>query len=231
MGTILQRASRRADKETTTSDHIGSGEWRALISECWGAEVFEPVAETGLRYFETTSTLTTDGSAYLAEPPNFLSAIRFDYVDSNGRHYELDEITGFEQGVLAGLSAGGGPARWFAMVDNRIYVYPTPPTGQTYELLYIPQAPDVSGFADDQCIDLVNANGEACLYWGVAALGLAKAKQDASFAEARMRKHQEKLVDWAINRSLSQPRRRQVRLDDLDFSDPTMWDPAEYHRR
>jgi predicted amidohydrolase YtcJ len=69
----------------------------------------------------------------------------------------------------------GSQALFYAHVDDRIYLYPTPPTAQTYSLLYVPQAPDVSGFASDECVDVYCPDGEACLIWGVAALAKIKA--------------------------------------------------------
>ncbi len=194
----------RADK--AEDDHILGPEWRALISEVWGADVFQVVADTGLRYFETTTSLTTDGAAYVAEPDGLAKVIRLDYIDDADRRTELQELTSHEEGSLAGLT--GTVARWFALVDDRIYLYPTPASGQTYEILYIPQAPDVSGYADDACIDLVSADGEACVVWGVAGIAKVKSSQDASIHMSKQEQHRDRLQGWAADRMITQARRR-----------------------
>jgi hypothetical protein len=147
-------------------------------------DLFSVVAETGLRYFEYTATLTTDGTNYVAEPTDLLSTIRLDYIDSpTGTALQLARADAGRAARDVGQL--GTEARAYALVDDRIYLYPTPPTGQTYELLYIPQPPDLSTFASDDCVDVVTPYGEAFLIWGVAALAKAKAKQDASHFASR----------------------------------------------
>jgi hypothetical protein len=223
MDTLITRCKRRADKEN--DDHIPSEEWRAFISEVWGADVFGPVAECGLRYFETTATLVSDGSAYVTEPSNHLSTIRVDYIDTSGRHHELVELNVAEEAFFAGSPAGSGPARFFTCVDDRLYLYPTPPSGQSYQVLYVPQAPNLSDKDDDYCVDLVTMDGEACLIWGVAVLALGKAKQDATLAVQKHGEHRERHLDWATERMLTQPRRRVVQLEDLGSCG---YDPADW---
>lgn len=206
MGDLVLRCKQRADK--VGDDHIGgsdTSEWNRLISEVWGADVFQVVADTGLRYFETTSDLTTTGVAYVSEPANVAKTVRLDYVDSAGVHWKLDEVSSHEESLFSGQT---GTARFYALVDDRIYLYPTPPTGQTYQLVYVPQAPDVSGYASDACIDLVSADGEACVIWGVAALAKIKASQDASVHLQKQEQHRDRLQGWAADRAISQARRQ-----------------------
>jgi hypothetical protein len=222
MGTLTTRSKRRADKEF--DEHIPAAEWLALINEVWAADIFGVVAACGLRYFETTSDLTTTGVAYVSEPSNHLSTIRLDYVDSSGRLHELDEVNSEEEGFLTGVTSSGR-AHYFTLLDSRIYLYPTPPTGQTYRIAYIPQAPDVSGFASDECVDVVNADGEACLYWGVAALVKVKAQQDASVYMQKHAEYRDRLEKWAIDRSLTQPRRRPAADE---YSERGFFDPGDY---
>ncbi len=204
MGTLIERCQRRADKEN--NDHIDGPEWRALISEVWGSDLFQVVADTGLRYFETSADLLTTGVAYVSEPTNIAKTIGLYYVDSAGRLTELQELMIHEVGPLVAL--GSGTARFFALVDNLIYLYPTPPTGQTYRMLYVPQAPDISGYADDACVDVVSADGEACVIWGVAALAKVKASQDASLHLQRQDLHRNRLEAWAADRAITQARLR-----------------------
>jgi hypothetical protein len=206
MGTLVLKCQQRADK--VGDDHIGgsdTSEWNRLISEVWASDVFDLVAGTGLRYWETTSDLTTTGAAYVEEPSNVAQTVRLDYVDSAGVHWKLEEISSHEENLFSGQT---GTARFYALVDDRIYLYPTPPTGQTYQLRYIPQAPDVSGYASDACIDVVSGDGEACIIWGVAALAKIKASQDASVYLQKQELHRDRLQGWAAERSVSQARRQ-----------------------
>lgn len=202
MGTLLLRCKQRADK--VGDDHIGgsdTSEWHRLISEVYGADVFQVVADTGLRYFETTATLTTTGAAYVAESSNIAKVIRLDYIDASGTRFPVRPIGPHDQVGLSALT--GTVALFFAVVDDRIYLYPTPATGQTYEALYIPQAPDLSGYASDACVDVVSADGEACIIWGVAALAKIKASQDAQVYLQKQAEHRDRLQGWAADRLIA----------------------------
>jgi hypothetical protein len=203
MSTLVDRCKKRADKEN--DDHIETAEWQSLISEVYGADVHSVVSEVGLRYFEYTETLTTTGAAYVSEPDDHLSTVRLDYVDASGIRTELSPIEHHEQTMFSGVT---GTARFYAFVDDRIYLYPTPPTGQTYELLYIPQPPDLSEYADDDIIDVVTPDGEACLVWGVAALARNKASQDNQLHFGKQEVHRNRLQAWAADRLITQMSRR-----------------------
>lgn len=216
MGDLIERCQNRADK--ANDDHIANAEWRSLISEVYGSDVYSPVAETGLRYFEFTSTLTTTGAAYVSEPSDTLSVVRLDYIVNavTGERRDLRRIQIGEQSRYAGQT--GSEAREWALVDDRIYLYPTPPTGQTYELLYIPQSPDLSTFDDDDCVDVVSSDGESCLIWGVAGLAKAKASQDSTLFIQKQELYRSRLVGWAANRHSSDLARRVV-TDDYTLDD------------
>jgi len=208
MSTLVTRCQQRADK--VGDDHIT--EWKSFISEVYGADVHSVVAGIGARYFETTASLTTTGAAYVTEPTDHLSTIRIDYVDASGAHHELEELTVQEEAILAGRTSGAWASR-FTIVDDRIYLYPIPPAGQTYEVRYIPQAPDLSAAADGDLVDVITPDGEACLLWGVAVLARAKASQDVSLHMRKAAEHRDRLMEWAAERSMSEPRRRDASQD------------------
>jgi hypothetical protein len=223
MGDLVLRCQQRADK--VGDDHIGGtdpAEWKRLVSEVWSADVFQVVANTGLRYFEYTATLTTTGAAYVDEPAAIAQTVRLDYVDPSGLRIEVQEINSQEENIFAGQT---GTARFYALVDDRFYLYPTPPSGQTYELLYVPQAPDLSTYADDDIVDLVNADGEACVIWGVAALAKIKAQQDASFHFQRQEKFRNQLQGWAAERAISQGRRQHAADE---YAERFGWDEGDW---
>lgn len=226
MGTVVERCQRRADLEN--DGHISDGEWLALISEQYG-ELFALVAETGLRYFEYTSILTTTGASYVSEPSDHLATVRIDYLVNGtvtGERRQLDEIMPQEQARWSGVT--GSEARAYALVDDRIYLYPTPLTGQSYEILYIPQPPDTSSFASDDCLDVVTPDGESFLIWGVTVKALAKSESDVRLAIAEREASRERLTAWATMRAFSQPRR----LVSGSFDGPMSgYDPADWRYR
>jgi len=222
MGDVLSRAQALADK--VGDDHISSAMWREFVSMVYGADVFAVVAGTGGRHFETKSTLTTSGVAYVSEPSNLLSLVGVDYVDAAGKHYPLEPLEAQEEAFYVS-STSSGRAFFYTLVDDRLYLYPTPPTAQTYEAQYIPQSPDVSGYADDTCLDVVTPDGELCLVWGVAAYGLVRAKQDASFHFERHAFHRQKHLEWAAERTITEGHRRIVKLEDLGRG---RFDPADW---
>jgi hypothetical protein len=204
MGTLVTRCKNRADK--ANSDHVS--EWKELIHEVYGADIYNVVAETAGRYFETLATLTTSGAAYVSEPADHLSTVRVDYVASSTDRRQLHRIMPGEEAKLAGLT--GGEPIYYSLIDDRIYLWPTPPTGKTIEMRYIPQSPDISAYADATNVDVINAAGEACLIWTVAALARAKAAQDVTLHLAMAEKYKAELRNWAAERSIGDANRRTV---------------------
>lgn len=202
MGDLLARSKKRADKKT--DDHILDPEWRSIMNEVYGADVFSVVAGTGYRYFEKSASLVTTGAAYVSEPGDHLSTVRLDYIEPGGRHLELDLLNVEDEGVRSGMSSGADRAYGYTAVDDRIYLYPTPPTGQTYELRYVFQPPDLGTFDDDMCVDVVTPDGEACLVWGTAAIAQGIAKQGVELALKQHEKHRTRLMEWAAERSMNQ---------------------------
>ncbi len=212
MSTLRTRCQQRCDLEN--SGHIATAEWNALISEQYG-DLFSTVAETGLRYFETESTITTTGAASYDEPADHYGGVGIDRIVDpvSGRRYQLQEIMAQERARWSGMT---GDASVFALVDDQIYLYPRPPSGQTYKVLYIPQPPDLTSYADGDIIDIVTPDGEAFLTWGVAVKALAKSESDPSLALAEREAARGRLTEWAQLRGFNSPRR--VVTDDDMFA-------------
>jgi hypothetical protein len=212
MTTLVTRCKQRADLENAR--HIAPAEWKALISEQYG-DLYSVVCDAGLQYFEYTFDITSDGSDSYDEPEDHLSTISLDQVYSDGRRRPIREIMAQERSRWAGR--GSGDPLVFAHVDDLIYFYRTPTTGLEFELLYIPQPPDLAEYADGEAIDVVTADGEAFLIWGVAVKALAKSESDVRLAMAEREAARARLLDWAVHKMLTQPRRRVV--DEFDASD------------
>lgn len=205
MGTIVTRCQQRCDLEG--SGHIANSEWKALISEQYG-DLYSVVAETGLRYFESTNTITTTGATSYTAPTDHLGTVLVSRVlDSAGRRRDLVEIQAQERAGWIGIS---GEAFAYELVGTALILHPTPPSGQTYEILYIPQSPDLSATLDGTNVDLVTPDGEAFLIWGVAVKALAKSESDVQLAIAEREAARARLAEWATLRAFNQPRRRMV---------------------
>lgn len=201
MSTIRERCQRRADLEG--DQHVSTAEWNALISEKYG-ELYGLVCETGLRYFETTQTITATGADSYTEPTDHLATIGLDLVDADGTRRGLSELMISERNDYAGST---GEALYFTFVDDQLFLYPNPSSG-TYELTYVPQSPDLSSYADADLVDLVTPDGEAMLIWGVAALARSKSESDVRLHLDREAAAAERLRFWAANRSLTEARHR-----------------------
>lgn len=219
LGTLVTRAQQRCDMEN--SSLIGTTEWKGIISSAW-AELYAMIAESGMRYFETTSTINTTGVANYALPTDHLSTIGLDYLPSGttGVRYEVPELMAQERNYYSGIS--GQWARGFAMVGANVILYPTPPAGQVYVLTYIPQPTELSASADATNVDVVTPDGEAFLLWNAAVVALAKEESDASLARAEREAARERVMSWATLRALHNGR-RPIAQDVLGDRDPAEW--------
>jgi len=211
---LVIRCQRRADREGDPA--IAPFEWKAAISEQY-RELVGLIDGTGMRYFESTSTIPATGAASYSEPADQLSFIGIDFLydgTTTGRRRALRELMVQERNFYSGQT---GEAIGYSFVGRQIHLYPNPVSG-TYELLYVPQAPDLSVAADSTTVDLVVPDGEAFMLWGVAVKILAKSEQDPSTAMRERELARGRVEEWAVLRALNEPRRRYVhRNDDRSF--------------
>lgn len=210
--TVLQLETRvRTVTDSDNDGHVTSAFIRQELSTAYGT-LWGTVSETGYRYFETLEALVTDGSDALDEPSLHFSTVGLDRVLSDGTRYELQEIMIQERNLVRTTSRADG-AYWFAFIDDQIKLFPTPPAGQTYELLYIPQSPDLTAAVDADVVDVVTPDGEAFLIHQVAAIVKMRQDKDPSFhlglagSTEREGTAMARLSRWATMRSLTQPRR------------------------
>lgn len=214
MATIRTACKRRADQEN--SSLVADAEWNALISEKYG-ELYEAVAEAS-RYFESSLTITATGATSYDEPTDWLQTLRVERVDGSGRR-NLIPLMPDERDRFVGQT---GDATRYERIDDQIYLYPNPSSG-SYRMLYKPQAPDLSAFADADLVDCVNAGGESMLVWGVAAIALAKAESNPALALAQEEKALVRAVEQVVRESATEaPRRGQpdfTHLEDGPYDD------------
>lgn len=205
MSALTTMCQRRVDMEGDPS--VAPDEWAALISEAYG-ELYSLVFEAGMAYFETTHQYTTTGTNVLAEQVDQLSVVGLFYLidATNGRYIPLKELMSQERGA-ASLYANivGSHARFFAMVNRSIYLYPTPPAGQVYELRYVPQPADLT--TADTAIDVVTPDGLAFLVWNVAVMVAPKTDADPQLCMQRLEAARGRFLESVQLRALNQPRR------------------------
>jgi hypothetical protein len=191
---------------------ISDVEWAGYISRSYG-ELYSIVLDVGLQYFEYATQLTTDGTNKLSEVSDHFSTVNLSYLAdaTAGRYEDLREISAQNRSRLSGRT--GGKAQYFAHVDDKIYLYPTPPTGQVYELRYTPQPPDISTFASDACIDVVNPDGHDFLIWGVAVRACGKTEADPALAMRERDAARDRFIESCRDKSQMSARRIQVDYD------------------
>jgi hypothetical protein len=222
MSDLRTRAQQLADMEGDPS--ISNTEWNGLLSEAYG-ELYEDTAGTGLRYFEYVLTYTTDGTGYLVEPTDQLSIIdRLELVVdvATGRCRRLRAIAPQEREQWAGRT--GSPLA-YELVDDRYYLYPTPPSGQKITLRYIPQCPDLTSFADVDVVDCVTAYGRRFLQLAAAIAAMSKSRRDATDLIQERELCRKRHIEWASDRAFNdQP----VWFTEDGFGDcdgiPSTWD-------
>lgn len=200
MSTLVLRSQQLADMEGDPS--IDTPEWKTNLSESYG-EAYEIVASEGNRYFEFTTTLTTDGTNHLPEPVDMLAVV--DQLElildaTTGRCRRLRPILPQQRAALSGRT---GTPRFYEHVDDRYYLYPTPPTGQQLTLRYIGQCPDLTNYADADVVDCYCVAGLKFALYAAAAAAVQKSKNDAS-ALLQEREVQRKLLwEWAAERAMN----------------------------
>lgn len=220
VGTLVTSCQQQVDLENHAV--ISAAEWLSLVNRAYG-ELYTIVFESGLQYFEYAVTLTTDGTNMLSEMADHLSTVNLSYVidATAGRYRDLRELMAQERSGMSGLN--GDCARFFSLVDDKIYLYPTPPTGQLYQMRYVPQPPDLTTFASDTCADVVTPDGHEFLIWSVAVKACAKTESDPQLAMSEREAARVRFTESVQLRALNAPRRRIVDLGEDYESERFGW--------
>lgn len=220
---LIGLCKRRSDKEN--DEHVDDDEWKELISEVYG-ELHGAVAKTGARYFETEATISPTGAASYSLPSDHLSTVGVDRVtDAAGSRVDLVEIMVQERTIFSGRT---GEAWGYSFTGTNIKLYPTPSSG-TYKHIYVPQPTDYSASAGSTSIDLINNDGMKFLVWSVASIALHKGDANQIRAVEERDRAMAGLTEWAVLRSLTMPKRRQVRDVDLGLDQYGQWTlPGSY---
>lgn len=219
LGELVTRAQQLGNQPG--GEQLDPTEWKAHISSAYG-RVHSTVADTCARLFETEATLNL---ASLALPASHRSTIGVDFVDASGRRRELAEFMIHERNVFSGET---GEARVWWLSGTSIVLAPVPSTG-TYKHLYVAQPTRYHASADSTSIDVLTSDGYDAIVWGAASIGLHRSESDQRRAAAEFDGALARLKEWAVIRSLSMPRRRQV--TEIDLCRGGMWNPAGWWNR
>jgi hypothetical protein len=211
MSSLVTACKQQADLENHAV--ISTAEWKSLISRAYG-ELYTIVANAGLRYFEYTSDAVSNGTNVLAEVDDHFETVvlAYKYQDSPAAYRDLRELMAQEQSIHSGQS--GQSARGFCLVDDQILLFPTPPSGQTYQMRYVPQPPNLGEYADADVIDVVTPDGLEFLIWSVAIKAMAKTEADARLAVSEREAARARFTEAVQLRALNTPRRRVL---DIEF--------------
>jgi len=195
----VSRVKKLSDKES--DDHVAAAEYAECLSEVFG-DLYSITAEGADAYWQTTHTIVANGSVSYDEPDDHLSTVCLEYVSGSGERRPLTKLLAQERYTYSPSSIGliGGSANAYSLIDDQLFLYPKPTSG-TYELLYIPQPPDLTSYADTDMVDVVSIYGEQFLVYGAAALVKSKSEDDVRFFLQRQARAEQKLIEWAAQRS------------------------------
>jgi len=221
LGELRETAQQLANKPNDTT--LPVAEWNGHISAYYG-RAHTMVLGKGARYFETEFTLDL---ATLALPTDHRGTIGVDFITSCGARIELDELMVQDRDLFSGLT--GTQARAWAVVGTNVQLFPTPTTGD-YRLLYEPQPARYNTSVDSIQIDVMTTDGLDAITWGAASVALHRLQTDQSRALQENEDAMARLEDWAVRRSVTMPRRRQIlgRNGRLSGNINGPWNPASW---
>lgn len=223
LGNLVSRCKVLADQENQST--LSDNNWKEFIDRCY-RDVYRELAKPGVGYFDTEATITSDGTADYPLPSDHLYTSGVAWViDFAGRRRPLSELMPAERHYYKGLS---GTAYAYEVVGSNVWLYPTPPSGQTYIHTYIPHPTDISAADDATLIEMASLDGEQALIWGVVFLARDKLEQDAQTAKSERDAALLRVTEDAACRSFMNARRRIVEEDlVLGGFDPRL-DPADW---
>jgi len=205
---LITRGRRRCDQENR--DVLSAAEWKEELSTI-KSEFDGELIDSGMRYFEKTSTLTTvTGQNEYLVPSDFLAMVGIDYVQGDGQKIELVPMLAQERNYFTGTQASGQSVA-YQLIGQNIKFGPPPSGGQTYEIVFVPQPADISDAGDKELIDVVIPAGEAFFVYSLALVGAIKEEHDLTpYFERRVEFWRERVKEWAMQRELYTPKRRYV---------------------
>jgi hypothetical protein len=202
---LVTLAKQYADQEG--QGFVADSEWQKYLSTAY-AQLYSVLAASGLRYFETTQSLT---AASTALPAGHMTTLGVFYV--NGSQLEpLEELMFQDRHHIVGGSSSR--AYFYELAGSNIVLQPAYTTGQTYTHYYIPQPTDYTSSITSTSVDVVTPDGEDFICWSMAARALLKQESEAAGGAIQERElARARVEEWAVLRQLHSQRRRVV--DDM----------------
>jgi len=228
MSDARSRCQQLADMVTDLS--ITTAEWNARISEKYG-ELWSIVGDSGEMYFGSLLTITTTGALSYQEPADMYETTSVCRVldPVRGTRQELQRAEIQERSKLSGLT---GDAYKYMLIDDQLFLYPTPPTGQTYEWLYTPMPTDLTTFSDTSVIDVVDPDGLQFLLHAVAAVAVSKSERDPTFFIDQQEAARQRLQKQADDRIQTTAHKRQLVGGSWDlYDEDRVGDDADWSNR
>ncbi len=97
---------------------------------------YELLVDSGEVYAEKTAPpFTMNGQALYPLPSDFFQEIRFDWLKADGSLVPLVKIS---VQMIHRFSRTAMNAIAYRLAGGKVALYPTPPAGQTYQLMYVP---------------------------------------------------------------------------------------------
>lgn len=172
------------------------------------AKLHDIHVDSGHMYFKSTQSIAADGTADYALPTDFRAALRVDYQNATNDWTALEEIMSPEEN--AAQKSGYSRSMYYYIAGGYTYLYPIPPSGQTYRLVYTAQPTDLSASADATSVDVISPAGEDFIVWGAAVYLKHKEESDTTVAERNRDRAEENLREAAVMMALNNPRRHQL---------------------
>lgn len=182
------------------------------------SELVDILARASIHQFETSYSFTTTGATdTYAIPSDHYKSLAVDYKYATDRYVKVDPLM-FEErnNFMLGIN---GSARGWRLVGENIVLYPKPPSGQVYRLIYIPAPANISTSSTSTTIDGI-AGWEEYIVQYVVRFVKTKQEDDAGVAKAQA--HLDRLAD-RIN-EMDQDRQPPQRITDVNEG-PWDWDP------
>lgn len=221
MSTLVTNCLTAADLESQSV--ISSATTKVLIDRAY-RQLYGELARPGVGYFDTEAAIATTGGATYALPSDHLWTVGVEYViDAAGHRRPLTKLMRPERALHTGNT--GQSACAYDVIGTNVVLYPTPPSGQTYRHVYIPQPTDISAAADATLVEMATLDGEEFLIWTVVCFIRDKLDLPWNMARDERDACRVRVQDDAQLRAFENMSRRIVQDDIEDLS---AYDPASF---
>jgi hypothetical protein len=204
LGQLWLRAQQLSDigDDASGGSFIEYAEWTRIIDQAY-CELYELLAASGLYFYESTTTLTTTGAATVNLPADHYQTIGVDYSYGNC-WYSLQRLSVRERNTLSGLT--NSPAIGYRVVGSVVTLYPTPPSGQSYRLVYVPAPTSLIDGATSLTVDGV-AGWDEYIVVDAAIRAKLREESDTSALERRKADLRQRIIESAELREVASPSR------------------------